>query len=252
MVLPDSLEAGERGRRATCRSATTCSSSRSRPNRPDCLARLRGRARAARGHGRAAGRRPRRPRTPSRPARAEADDHLSVEVDDFELCPRFSARVFTDVQVGPSPLWLKAAPDGGRAAPDLQRRRHHQLRDAAARPADARLRPRPRGRPAAARAQRARGRAADDARRRAARVRLRRRARLRRRRPDRDRRHHGRRGQRGLGRHDARRDGGRDLERPQHPPDLEEAGAAQRGERALREAAPSRARRCAPSGWRRG
>ena len=24
-----------------------------------------------------------------------------------ELCPRFTARVFTDVQIGPSPLWLK-------------------------------------------------------------------------------------------------------------------------------------------------
>ena len=25
-----------------------------------------------------------------------------------ELCPRFTARVFTDVTVGPSPLWLQA------------------------------------------------------------------------------------------------------------------------------------------------
>ncbi len=25
-----------------------------------------------------------------------------------ELCPRFTARVFTDVTIGPSPLWLKA------------------------------------------------------------------------------------------------------------------------------------------------
>jgi phenylalanyl-tRNA synthetase beta chain len=33
---------------------------------------------------------------------------LPVTVADPELCPRFSARVFTDVQVGPSPLWLKA------------------------------------------------------------------------------------------------------------------------------------------------
>ena len=44
----------------------------------------------------------------------------------------------------PSPLWLKARLIGGRAAPDQQRRRHHQLRDAADRPAAARLRPRPR------------------------------------------------------------------------------------------------------------
>ncbi len=31
---------------------------------------------------------------------------MKVEVP--ELCPRFSARVFTDVELGPSPLWLKA------------------------------------------------------------------------------------------------------------------------------------------------
>jgi len=35
-------------------------------------------------------------------------DYASVTVDVPELCPRFSARVFTDVQIGPSPLWLKA------------------------------------------------------------------------------------------------------------------------------------------------
>ena len=69
-----------------------------------------------------------------------------------ELCPRFTARVFEDVTVGPSPPWLKARLTARRAAPDQQRRRHHQLRDAAHRPAAARLRPRPR-----------RGRAADGA-----------------------------------------------------------------------------------------
>jgi phenylalanyl-tRNA synthetase beta chain len=30
----------------------------------------------------------------------------SVRVDDLELCPRFTARVVTDIQVGPSPRWL--------------------------------------------------------------------------------------------------------------------------------------------------
>jgi phenylalanyl-tRNA synthetase beta chain len=38
----------------------------------------------------------------------EASDFASVTVDVPELCPRFSARVFTDVEVGPSPLWLQA------------------------------------------------------------------------------------------------------------------------------------------------
>src|SRR6185312_1696395 len=46
------------------------------------------------------------------PAAAEGseatDQMIQVEIEDFDLCPRFSVRVFTDVQVGPSPLWLKA------------------------------------------------------------------------------------------------------------------------------------------------
>ena len=36
------------------------------------------------------------------------EDYASVTVEVPDLCPRFSARVFTDVQIGPSPLWLKA------------------------------------------------------------------------------------------------------------------------------------------------
>jgi phenylalanyl-tRNA synthetase beta chain len=35
-------------------------------------------------------------------------DHASVAVEVPELCPRFTARVFTDVTVAPSPLWLQA------------------------------------------------------------------------------------------------------------------------------------------------
>jgi phenylalanyl-tRNA synthetase beta chain len=38
----------------------------------------------------------------------EVTDYASVRVEVPELCPRFTARVFTDVEVGPSPLWLKA------------------------------------------------------------------------------------------------------------------------------------------------
>src|SRR4051812_17637546 len=38
----------------------------------------------------------------------EASDFASVTVEVPELCPRFTARVFTDVEVGPSPLWLQA------------------------------------------------------------------------------------------------------------------------------------------------
>jgi phenylalanyl-tRNA synthetase beta chain len=38
----------------------------------------------------------------------KVEDYASVEVEVPELCPRFTARVFTDVEVGPSPLWLQA------------------------------------------------------------------------------------------------------------------------------------------------
>jgi phenylalanyl-tRNA synthetase beta chain len=38
----------------------------------------------------------------------EVSDFASVTVDVPELCPRFTARVFTDVTIGPSPLWLQA------------------------------------------------------------------------------------------------------------------------------------------------
>jgi phenylalanyl-tRNA synthetase beta chain len=38
----------------------------------------------------------------------EVGDYASVEVKVPELCPRFTARVFTDVKVGPSPAWLQA------------------------------------------------------------------------------------------------------------------------------------------------
>ncbi|HKH42619.1 MAG TPA: phenylalanine--tRNA ligase subunit beta [Solirubrobacterales bacterium] len=39
---------------------------------------------------------------------AEVTDYASVTVEVPELCPRFTARVFTGVTIGPSPLWLKA------------------------------------------------------------------------------------------------------------------------------------------------
>ncbi len=38
----------------------------------------------------------------------EVGDYASVEVKVPELCPRFTARVFTDVKIGPSPAWLQA------------------------------------------------------------------------------------------------------------------------------------------------
>jgi phenylalanyl-tRNA synthetase beta chain len=38
----------------------------------------------------------------------EASDFASVTVEVPDLCPRFTARVFTEVAIGPSPLWLQA------------------------------------------------------------------------------------------------------------------------------------------------
>ncbi|MGH2952452.1 MAG: phenylalanine--tRNA ligase subunit beta [Solirubrobacterales bacterium] len=38
----------------------------------------------------------------------KVDDYASVAVEVPELCPRFTARVFTDVTIAPSPLWLRA------------------------------------------------------------------------------------------------------------------------------------------------
>ena len=35
-------------------------------------------------------------------------DWIAIAIADEDLCPRFTARVFQDVTIGPSPLWLKA------------------------------------------------------------------------------------------------------------------------------------------------
>jgi phenylalanyl-tRNA synthetase beta chain len=37
----------------------------------------------------------------------QAEDHAKVEIAHPEICLRFTARVFEDVKIGPSPLWLK-------------------------------------------------------------------------------------------------------------------------------------------------
>jgi phenylalanyl-tRNA synthetase beta chain len=41
------------------------------------------------------------------PLRA-GDEEVHVEIDDIEGCPRYIGRLFRDVRIGPSPLWLKA------------------------------------------------------------------------------------------------------------------------------------------------
>ncbi len=76
------------------------------PNRPDCLG-VYGVARevhAITGSDLAA-----EPWDEDAPAEGEGEavDFASVSVEVPELCPRFTGRVFTEVTVGPSPLWLK-------------------------------------------------------------------------------------------------------------------------------------------------
>ena len=75
-----------------------------------------------------------------------APSTLDVRLEAPDLCPRYCAQVF-EVTIGPSPEWLARAARGRRRPPDQQHRRRHQLRDARARPADARLRSRTAGGP---------------------------------------------------------------------------------------------------------
>ena len=76
------------------------------PNRPDCLG-VYGVARevhAATGAPLAPAAVERGPRHP----RATRSPAFAIDVEDPDLCPRFTARLFEDVTIGPSPPWLKA------------------------------------------------------------------------------------------------------------------------------------------------
>ena len=66
-------------------------------------------------------------------------DRASVESPD--LCPRLTVSVLDDVVVGPSPRVDRPAAPAGRDAPDQQRGRRVELRDARAGPAHPPLRP---------------------------------------------------------------------------------------------------------------
>ena len=130
-----------RSRRA-CRSPTTCSSSRSPRTAPTCSRCAASRATCTRIFGIEL-----TPLDDSEPP-ALGDrltaDWISIAIEDEDLCPRFTARVFQDVSDRPLAAVAQGAPAGGRHAPDLQRRRHHELRHARPRQPAARLRPRAR------------------------------------------------------------------------------------------------------------
>src|SRR3954468_20667068 len=74
------------------------------PNRPDCLGvyGLAREVRAITGAPLAA------PPWSVDPGSAGAVEAASVVVEDPDLCPRFTARVYENVRIGPSPPWLKA------------------------------------------------------------------------------------------------------------------------------------------------
>ena len=181
-----------------------------------------------------------------------ADDHASVEIDP-EICLRFTARVFEDVQIGPSPLWLKQRlmAAGQRPISNVVDITNYVML-ATGQPLHAFDLDEVRGSSVIVR--RAGGRAHDDAGRRRAQLLLRRRARLRRRGAHRHSRDHGRAGLRGLGHDNARADGGGHLGRAEHHADLEGARPAHRGVGALREATTPRAgdRGAAPRGAAHG
>ena len=171
----------------------------------------------------------------------EAGDYASVAVEVPELCPRFTARVFTDVEIGPSPAWLQARLTAAGQRPinnvvDIT----NYVMLLTAQPLHAFDLDKVPGGALTVRAA-AEGetmttldgveRAFD-----AETVLV-----CDRERPLGDRRDHGRPGLRGLRGDDAGPARGGDLERDQHPAHLAPARPALRGLRALREAAPPRA-----------
>ena len=48
------------------------------------------------------------PPPPDREPERVADEQVDVAVEDFAGCPRYIGRIFRDVRIGPSPLWLRA------------------------------------------------------------------------------------------------------------------------------------------------
>ena len=111
------------------------------PNRPDCLgvygvAREVHAATGAAAEAAAVG-------GGSRPAAAPGRGRQQVDGRVPRPLPALHRPRVRGRQDRPEPAVAEGAADGRRPAADLERRRHHQLRDAAHRPAAARVRPRP-------------------------------------------------------------------------------------------------------------
>ena len=91
-------------RRASCRSRPTSSSSRSRRTGPTAWASTASRARCTPPPAPRCSRR----RGPTTPGPQAPSTGAEVRVEAPDLNPRFTARVFEDVTIAPSPPWLKA------------------------------------------------------------------------------------------------------------------------------------------------
>ncbi len=106
VVLPDELAAGS-PLSAYLPIADEVLALEVSPNRPDCLG-VYGVARELH----AATEAPLAPDPTGRDAEPSgsdrAGDHAQVDIADPDVCLRFTARVFEDVAMGPSPVWLKA------------------------------------------------------------------------------------------------------------------------------------------------
>ncbi len=54
---------------------------------------------------------------PGRDPEPAGDEPVDVTIDDFDGCPRYIGRLFRDVRIGPSPLWLRARLDAAGMRP---------------------------------------------------------------------------------------------------------------------------------------
>ena len=105
------------------------------PNRPDCLSVI-GLAREAS----ATFKRPLKLHTPEpHGCGGSIAEIVDIDIEDGDLCPRYTARMVKNVKIAPSPRWMRERLRDERRAPHQQHRRYHELCDARIRPADARL-----------------------------------------------------------------------------------------------------------------
>jgi phenylalanyl-tRNA synthetase beta chain len=54
---------------------------------------------------------------PGRDPERDGDERVDITIDDYEGCPRYIGRLFRDVQIGPSPPWLRARLTGAGMRP---------------------------------------------------------------------------------------------------------------------------------------